>query len=535
MTTSNTEILIRRSLATNKPASLAQGELGFSYTSNALFIGTIDGDDAFEIAGYKDYSGNFYSGVGQYGSSTGVPVITVAANGQITAINTAPLSTTLNINSDAGLPSSVDLLSEVFTIAGGAGLFSSISGQTVTLDVDNTVLRTNTVIGLQTINGSVQVSGNLIVSGNVTSIDTQTLNVADPLIYLAANNYSSDIVDIGYVGNYYDGSTQRHAGVYRHASDKQFYIFDNYSTEPTNNLIDPTDPSFHLATLHTNLTAPTINVTTLYVTQNTTISENIFAPNIPNARTGNLVYFDTANGRFTYADDNALTPTSIANGSYSLSISSTDGLMTTNGAGLTLANGAKLKDTSSNAVAFGKYAGTLSQGADAVAIGDSAGYNSQGAYSVAIGYGAGNVNQNQVAVAIGLNAGLNAQGYNGIAIGNGAAASNQGTGAIALGYSTGSGSGNYSIAIGHEAGKGNTSFIGANALALGYRAGYETAYAGSIILNASGSNLSSTAAGLYINPVRYTASQDVDYDGIVFYNSNTKEIRYSYSLDGGSF
>ena len=89
----NTEILIKRSLVNNKPTTLNQGELAFSYTSNTLFIGTTGSDDAFEIAGYRDYSANFTDGPGQYGSSTEVPVITVAANGQITAIDTASIST----------------------------------------------------------------------------------------------------------------------------------------------------------------------------------------------------------------------------------------------------------------------------------------------------------------------------------------------------------------------------------------------------------------------------------------------------------
>ena len=114
-------------------------------------------------------------------------------------------------------------------------------------------------MSLQTIDGDVQISGNLTVSGNVTTIDVQTLNIADPLIYLASNNYTSDVVDIGFVGNYFDGA-QRHAGVFRHAGDKQFYIFDNYNIEPTANTIDPTDSSFRLATTHTNLTGNTANV-----------------------------------------------------------------------------------------------------------------------------------------------------------------------------------------------------------------------------------------------------------------------------------
>ena len=615
---SNTEILIKRSLSTDKPASLLQGELGFSYSSNTLFIGTSAGDDAFEIAGYRDYSANFINGVGTYGNTTTIPVITVSANGQVTAVDTAVISTSLGINADSGGPSSVDLLTQQLDVAGGAGITSSVSGQTITVDVDDTVVRSNTAIALQTIDGDIQISGNLVVHGNTTTVDVQTLNIADPLIYLASDNYSSDVVDIGFVGNYYDGSTQRHAGVFRHAGDKQFYIFDNYDKEPTANVVNPADASFHLATLNSNLTGNTANISTtlslgsssyLYAnggayfaqqayfysgaklqddlllnnghkvqfengdntasaniynssagsannvltveSAQTTLTGNInavgatfsgtlrtnadvFVPNLPNATTLNLVYYDTANGRFSYANDNALTPTSIANGAYSLEISGSNGLLTHNGAGLQLNNGAILKDTAGNALAFGENAGTLGQGNQAVAIGDSAGYNSQGDFSVAIGYGAGNVNQNQVAVAIGLNAGMNNQGYNGIAIGN-SAGSAQGTGAIAFGYSAGSAGGNYSISIGQQAGAANTTSMGADAIAIGRKAGFESAYAGSIILNASGNDLSSTAAGLYINPVRYTAAQDATYDGIIFYNSNTKEVRYSYALDGGTF
>jgi hypothetical protein len=48
---SNTKILIKRSLVNNKPTTLNQGELAFSYTSNTLFIGTSGSNDAFEVAG----------------------------------------------------------------------------------------------------------------------------------------------------------------------------------------------------------------------------------------------------------------------------------------------------------------------------------------------------------------------------------------------------------------------------------------------------------------------------------------------------
>lgn len=679
----NTSILIKRSSITDRPISLAAGELAYSYSSNVIFIGTPNGTGVVNVGGQfytaqidaatdantagtivkRDANRGFYGALygnantatqllnaqnfsidgldveastvsfdgsgavvlqgnlkttgvtaGTYGGQTQIPVFTVDDKGRLSSAANVSVATTLSFAGDSG-SGTLDLLTDTLTIVGGQGITSTANdtNNSVLVEVDDTVVRSNTPMSIQTIDGDIQISGNLVVSGQTTTINVQTLNIADPLLYLAGNNYSSDIVDIGFVGNYFDGTTQRHAGVYRHAGDKQFYVFDNYDTEPEDNLIDPSNSSFRLATLHTNLTSDRANVdvqltlggssqlyanggayfggtpmfyagaesedtftlnsgnyldfktgdntstasiynnggsglSVLELTSPRTVmtgntvsngyllaNNDIFAPNLPNATTQNLVYFDTANGRFSYANDNILTPTSIrsASNSYYFQIADS-GLISTNATEIELANGAKIKDTTGNAVAFGENAGTLSQGVQAVAIGDSAGYNTQGAYAVAIGYGAGNISQSQVAVAIGLNAGMTNQGYNGIAIGN-SAGNSQGTGAIAFGYSAGSSGGNYSVAIGHEAAKGNTTPIGANAIALGYLAGYETAVAGSIILNASGSDLSSTAAGLYINPVRYTNAQDATYDGLMFYNSSTKEVRYSYALDGGSF
>jgi len=671
---SNTEILIKRSLSTDTPASLLQGELAYSYSSNTLFIGTPGSAAALAIAGYRNFSSNYSSGAGQYGNTTTIPVVTVGANGLITAISTASISTELDITADSGGPSAVNLLTQTLDVSGGDGITTSVAGQTITVDVDNTVFRANTPITTQYIDSSVQIAGNLTVLGTETIINVETLKVDDPLLQLAANN-TSDVVDIGFFGHYYDG-VQRHTGLYRHANDKLYYLFSNYSVEPTSNVITPFADEFALATLRANITANTANAQSLYVsniiygdTGNNTIilapstsyapgvndqyiivdptapnhihlraggaidssnadlylggeetnvlvsdsnkqtyitannnvwtfqddgilnaagkilatqgagtaggfsfsgteggnDSGMFSPSDGNVHlyannvdvaeftqttftikqptyltgitqgvTGNLVYFNASTGELTYASDNALTPTSIANGAFSLSIQSTDGLLVHNGAGIQLANGAIIKDTTGDAVAFGQNAGTLNQGLQAVAIGDSAGYNAQGAYGVAIGYGAGNQNQGQTAVAIGINAGISNQGNYGIAIGNSAGGS-QGNYGIALGYDSGGSQGNYSIAIGNQAGKGNTSAIGINTIAIGNQAAFESAVANTIILNASGLNLSPASSGFFVNPVAYTAAQDATYDGIVFYNSSTKEVRYSYALDGGSF
>lgn len=653
---------------------------------------------------------------GVYGGTTAIPVVTVAANGRVMAIANTSLSTSFNIAGDTGTDTFNN--GDTLHFIGGDGITTAVTDNTVSFAVDTTVFRSNTAMTKQLVDGDVQISGNLTVLGTETIINVETLNIADPLLYLAGNNYVSDVVDIGFVGNYYDGSTNRHAGVFRHAGTKEFFVFDNYDQEPSNNVIDVANSSFRVATLNANIKSQFANVTTANVGTVNASSANLTSLTLGNAlgvpsggtgassftsgaiiigdgtnalttlanstyvatgtgaqnntvtsvtvdaygrvtaatfqaisgltvgqggtgvssftagqiligdgadgikqlantgtagtygnantipvvttdvygrvsgvtntaiaidasqvssgllpisrggtnndtfTSGAAIFFDgtkfatlantgtagtygagnsipiittDAYGRVTSITTASIDTTRIANGSYYLEVSSTDGTVSSNGAGFLLKNGARIKDTAGDAVAFGQNAGALSQGNQAVAIGDSAGYNTQGDFAVAIGYGAGNQNQSQVAVAIGLNAGMVSQGYNGIAIGNSAGSSNQGTGAIALGYSSGGAGGNYSVAIGYQAAAGNTSSIGANAIALGYKAGYESAYAGSIIFNASGSNLSSAAAGLYIDPVRYTDVQDSTYDGLMFYNSSTKEVRYSYALDGGSF
>jgi hypothetical protein len=653
---------------------------------------------------------------GVYGGTTAIPVVTVAANGRVMAISNTTISTSFDIKGDTG----TDTVNggDTITFVGGDGITTAVTDNTVSFAVDTTVFRSNTAMTKQLVDGDVQISGNLTVLGTETIINVQTLNISDPLLILAGNNQTSDIVDIGFVGHYNDGAN-RHAGVFRHAGTKEFYVFDNYGTElSSNNTIDVANNTFRVATLNANIKSQFANVTTANVgtinsssanltnltlgtalgvpsggtgaasftsgaiiigngtsalttlanstytatgtgAQNNTVTSvtvdaygrvtaatfqaisgltvgqggtgvssftagqiligdgadgikqlantgtagtygnantipvvttdvygrvsgvtntaiaidasQVSSGLLPISRggtnndtftSGAAIFFDgtkfatlantgtagtygsstqipvittDAYGRVSNVTTATVSTPELANGSYYLAISSTDGTVSSNGAGFLLKNGARIKDTAGDAVAFGQNAGALSQGGQAVAIGDSAGYNTQGDFAVAIGYGAGNQNQSQVAVAIGLNAGMVSQGYNGIAIGNSAGSSNQGTGAIALGYSSGGAGGNYSVAIGYQAASGNTSSIGANAIALGYKAGYESAFAGSIILNASGNNLSSAAAGLYIDPVRYTNAQDSTYDGLMFYNSSTKEVRYSYALDGGSF
>jgi len=342
----NTSIKIKRSTTTSSPASLAAGELAYSYLSNTIFIGSPAGTGVVNVGGQyytsqvdaatnlntggtivrRDANGNaafgtitatsinatiegnansatqfqtdryinisggdvvatpqLYNGTanatltaslstvsglssGTYGGSTTIPIVTVAANGRIMAIaNSAAISTTLNIIGDTGTDG-VDLATDTLDFEGGSGVKTAVTNNKVSYAVDNaTVLRTNTSITLQSIDGSLAISGNLTVLGNTTTINVETLNISDPLIFLAANNYSSDVVDIGFVGNYNDGAV-KHAGVIRHAGTKEFYVFDNYDGDHLDNTIDIANSSFRVANLNANLISQYSNVQTLKVT-----------------------------------------------------------------------------------------------------------------------------------------------------------------------------------------------------------------------------------------------------------------------------
>ena len=102
-----------------------------------------------------------------------------------------------------------------------------------------------------TITGNVSIVGDLVISGNTYQINATELRVSDPLIYLAGNNYSSDIVDIGFIANYVNATGSNvHTGFYREHQDKMWYLFQGYDAEPANN---------HIGALSNNMTLAVLN------------------------------------------------------------------------------------------------------------------------------------------------------------------------------------------------------------------------------------------------------------------------------------
>jgi len=75
-----------------------------------------------------------------YGSSTAIPVIAVNAQGQITSASTASISTDLTVIDDASTSATISLATDSFKISGGTGTTSAISGDTLTINLDNTAV-----------------------------------------------------------------------------------------------------------------------------------------------------------------------------------------------------------------------------------------------------------------------------------------------------------------------------------------------------------------------------------------------------------
>lgn len=192
---------------------------------------------------------------GTYGGASQIPVFTVDAEGRLTSASNTAISvpSNLSVAGDTGT-GSLALNSDTLTIAGRDGLASIFvdANNTVLLDVDNTVVRTTG----GTISGDLAVTGNLVVSGNTVTQDVETIVVQDSLVKYANNN-SADALDIGFFGQYNDGST-KYTALFRDASDSGKYkLLTGGTTEPSAaNTVDTT--TFSTATLVANIEATSV-------------------------------------------------------------------------------------------------------------------------------------------------------------------------------------------------------------------------------------------------------------------------------------
>ena len=121
---------------------------------------------------------------GSVGSSTAIPIITYDANGRITAVSTASITTSLSVAGDFndGGDMNIDLATETLTIQGTANEIEVVAGYNNTASLLKIGLPSDVTIG-----NNLTVNGNLIVSGTTTTVNTETINLADNIILLNSN------------------------------------------------------------------------------------------------------------------------------------------------------------------------------------------------------------------------------------------------------------------------------------------------------------------------------------------------------------
>ena len=158
----------------------------------------------------------------------------------------------------------IDVSTDIITEFNSTGIDDNATSTAITIAANNSVSIPN-LHGNTTTVGNLTVGGDFIVQGNNFTIDADSLRVEDSLIQLAANNETSDVIDIGFFGHYSnDGNTALHTGFFRDASDEQYYLFnglEDADLDANNSVttIDRSGTGFALADLNTGKINATVD------------------------------------------------------------------------------------------------------------------------------------------------------------------------------------------------------------------------------------------------------------------------------------
>ena len=94
----------------------------------------------------------------------------------------------------------------------------------------------------------VEINGNLVIGGTTTTVNATDLAISDPLIYMSTGNWTTDIVDVGFLAATGEvGGTEgshKHSGLFRDVSDSKKWKLVSGVPHPVSNVVDVTSATY---------------------------------------------------------------------------------------------------------------------------------------------------------------------------------------------------------------------------------------------------------------------------------------------------
>ena len=197
-------------IAMNNAGNTSQGwvSMGINATNyNQGAFAITKGDDAYIL--YQPPTGTTKSGdlvIGTGGNGTGNKII-FSANGFNDPANNTQLSIIPGQRVAIQIPTqSTSTTTGALTVNGGVG-----------------------IVGNMNVGGNVAITGTITLTGSGNTVSTDTLAVANAILFLANGN-SSDSLDIGFVGQY----SNTYFGVVRDRANNRINLFQDLATRPAN-------------------------------------------------------------------------------------------------------------------------------------------------------------------------------------------------------------------------------------------------------------------------------------------------------------
>lgn len=242
---------------------------GLTSNSSGLFIDPAAGQtlDSLTVSGQTTLNGNVVLGDAIQDR--------VTLNGSLYGSIIPTVNDTFNV----GVPSAIYNTGYFTKLQLGASSDSTITATANTIDVHNLTVNSNFIANTATIYHDFYIGGDLHITGNAVYSNVEFYIVNDPLIQLAANNTNTDLLDIGFFGNYNTGGgAHEHTGLFRDASDGVYKLFDGLQVTPTT-FVDTANNTYNQATLKSYLDSGALvsNATNLNITATSGLAVAIVA------------------------------------------------------------------------------------------------------------------------------------------------------------------------------------------------------------------------------------------------------------------